>query len=371
MPDPRDARPPGLGPHCVGVRVVVRRVLRGQTGPTGGPAMTDLLGVMESWAPPVTQIRSESGELVEIALADIVTGKPVPPRPQPRMRVSAEVAEVRALAGWPAPEVERLGEWVLRAAGGFSARANSVLAVGDPGLPVPEALGLVEAFYAARGLPPLAQVVVGSPATSRLADVQAAGWVDARPGEQDTAFLLASISAARRAVRGLRPDDDVPATMGTSLSAAWFAGDERAGADPQAAAAVLEGPEQVGFLTLGPPGDVWARGRVAIGTPGEPSADWAGITDVLVSPAHRRHRLAVALIGELLGWAAERGALTAYLQVRGDNPAGLALYDRLGFVEHHRYRYLTPGSRSARPVPPDRRGRTRRAPRRSPGCPSG
>ena len=34
--------PSSLGPSCVGLRVVVRRALPGQTGPTGGPAMTDL-----------------------------------------------------------------------------------------------------------------------------------------------------------------------------------------------------------------------------------------------------------------------------------------------------------------------------------------
>ena len=42
----------------------------------------------------------------------------------------------------------------------------------------------------------------------------------------------------------------------------------------------------------------------------------------------------------LLEWGAERGATTAYLQVLGDNARALALYDGLGFVEHHRYRYL-------------------------------
>jgi ribosomal protein S18 acetylase RimI-like enzyme len=42
----------------------------------------------------------------------------------------------------------------------------------------------------------------------------------------------------------------------------------------------------------------------------------------------------------LAGWAAEQGATTAYLQVLGDNLPALALYERLGFLEHHRYRYL-------------------------------
>ncbi|MDQ6687954.1 MAG: hypothetical protein M3Z50_10190 [Actinomycetota bacterium] len=70
-----------LGPHVVGERVVVRRLLRGETGPSGGPAMTDVLGVMESWADGRTTIRPADGPLVEINVADIVAGKPVPPRP--------------------------------------------------------------------------------------------------------------------------------------------------------------------------------------------------------------------------------------------------------------------------------------------------
>jgi len=35
---------------------------------------------------------------------------------------------------------------------------------------------------------------------------------------------------------------------------------------------------------------------------------------------------------------------TVYLQVRGDNPPALALYERLGFMPHHSYRYLVPGA---------------------------
>ncbi|MEZ5160196.1 MAG: hypothetical protein R2709_05215 [Marmoricola sp.] len=34
-----------LGPHVVDQRVVIRYLLEGQAGPTGGPAMTDVLGV--------------------------------------------------------------------------------------------------------------------------------------------------------------------------------------------------------------------------------------------------------------------------------------------------------------------------------------
>src|SRR6476620_10998400 len=145
--------PPGLGPHCVGQRVVVRLVLPGRTGPSGGPAMTDLLGVMETWQPPTTTVRAEDGTVTEIALVDIVSGKPVPPRPSPRMRVSPEQACRLSNASWPAVHVEPVGDWLLRASGGFSARANSVMAVGDPGVPCESALARTLAFYDEHALP--------------------------------------------------------------------------------------------------------------------------------------------------------------------------------------------------------------------------
>ena len=47
-------------------------------------------------------------------------------------------------------------------------------------------------------------------------------------------------------------------------------------------------------------------------------------------------------MAELLDWGAEQGATTAYLQVEADNDPALALYERLGFVTHHTYRYLAP-----------------------------
>src|ERR1700761_8066463 len=59
---------------------------------------------------------------------------------------------------WRGTDEEALGSWLLRAAGGFTGRANSVLTAGDPGMPLPEAAGRVRAWYTARGLPPMAPV---------------------------------------------------------------------------------------------------------------------------------------------------------------------------------------------------------------------
>lgn len=349
-----DSLPPGLGPHAVGVRVVVRRLVRGETGPTGGPAFTDVLGVLEAWGERVAEVRTAAGEVVRIQIADIVSGKPVPPRPSVRGRVPAGVAERRALASWPATETAPLGEWLLRASGGYSARANSVLADGDPGRPLDEALARVAAFYRARDLPAWAQVVVGSPAHEALAG---AGWVLARPGEEDTVFEVASVAAAHRAVRRSLPPVVPPVRVSPHADAGWLADDDRAVAYGAVATAVLDGPGDVGFVSVVEPGAepgvepgvdradrvdrVVAKGRVARGSGAVPGdEDWAGVTNVWVSPAHRRQGLGTVVMGALLAWAAERGATTAYLQVRGDNPAALAAYHRLGFVAHHAYRYL-------------------------------
>ena len=329
--------PPGLGPHCVGLRVVVRRLLPGLTGPSGGPAMTDLLGVLESWTSTSTVVRAEDGTVTEIALDQIVSGKPVPPRPSPRMRVSAEQACRLSNGSWPAVHTETLGDWLLRASGGFSARANSVMAIGDPGVPFAEAVARTVAFYGRHGLAPWAQIVVGSDTGDRFEE---AGWTVARPGEADSHLQLAPVAQAARAVRRLLPDPAPEVAVRATATPAWLANDERALAHRDAALAVLEGPADVAFVEVpSSGGPLTAKGRIVC------DGDWAGITDVWVSPDHRRHGLGSVVVAALLERAAERGATTAYLQVRGDNAAGLALYGAVGFRTHHTYRYLAaPGA---------------------------
>ncbi len=155
--------------------------------------------------------------------------------------------------------------------------------------------------------------MVGSETAARF---EAAGWVTARPGEADSHFRLASVAQASRAVRRLLPATPPTVRLGTTATPAWLANDSRALAHPDDAVAVLEGPEEVGFVSVLDDEVVVAKGRVAC------DGDWAGITDVWVSPDHRRQGLALAVMAELLEWSAERGAGTAYLQVRGDNAPG-------------------------------------------------
>jgi ribosomal protein S18 acetylase RimI-like enzyme len=79
-----------------------------------------------------------------------------------------------------------------------------------------------------------------------------------------------------------------------------------------------------------------ARGAVTEG--------WLGISCVRVAEAHRRRGLARQVCNTLLGWGAAQGARRAYVQVRAENNAALALYPALGFTEQHRYRYAHIGA---------------------------
>ena len=102
----------------------------------------------------------------------------------------------------------------------------------------------------------------------------------------------------------------------------------------QAARAVLEGPEQVAFVSIGEP--TVAIGRIVV------TGEWAGIACVEVVPDARRQGLAKRIVDTALAWAVEHGADKAYLQTMRSNDAALALYAPYGFVDHHDYRYLQP-----------------------------
>lgn len=271
--------------------------------------MTDLLGEMTSWTASATTVRGVDGREVTIPLADIVSGKPVPARPSVRHRVSARDAHIRSLVMWPDVETAELGDWVLRSSGppvDRVARANSVLAMGDPRVPIAEAVEAVIAFYAARGRQAWAQVEVGGAVDTALST---AGWGPARPGEADTGFEIASVARVLRSLPG-------------SLRG------------PQQVSTERQGPRLLATVA-GPWGPV-ARGRAAV------DGDWVGLHDLWTDAAYRRTGLSSAVVAHLLDAAATEGALTAYLQVREDNAPALALYEGLGFSRHHSYRYLTP-----------------------------
>ncbi|MEA5365819.1 GNAT family N-acetyltransferase [Amycolatopsis sp., V23-08] len=238
---------------------------------------------------------------------------------------AAEMLEIRCSRAWPPLAEEPLGDWVLRWADGFTGRANSALAVGDAGRPVPGALRAVCDFAHDRGIQPMVQVLRDSPNERAIV---AEGWVQAtrhRRGHE-VVVLTASLAAAP-AVDGVTVHDEPPD--------GWWELTLGPGEDTEAARLVLTGGK-VGY------GVATLEGATAGVVRGALVDGWLHVGRLEVAPAFRRRGLASALMAALGTWGVEQGAGRAVLQVAEANSGALALYTGLGYAPHHRYRYWVP-----------------------------
>ncbi|MFJ3581185.1 GNAT family N-acetyltransferase [Streptomyces sp. NPDC090127] len=319
----------------VGKRVSVRYVTN--AGDPGGK-FTDAVGVLTSWDHAVVLITRRTGETVRIAESALVAGKVVPAAPARRRGPAASFEELaRATArGWQPVESEALGEWTLRASHGFTRRANSVLPLGDPGLPTDAALARVRDWYGQRGLTPYVQTSTGAEGTQELlcAELERRGW---------RAEVTAEVQ-----VGGLAPVGDLDADvsrvrLARDVDEAWLRRYNRFG---------VAGPHVLSLLSSGP--SVWFAS--VPGTGGIPAAigrcvvdgRWAGFTAVEVDPEQRRQGLATAVMAALARRALDEGASAAWLQVESDNAGARAMYERMGFAVHHHYHHYRPAEAAGR-----------------------
>lgn len=323
------ALPPDAGgPICesrgmknlLGQRVSVR-LATGGIGPSGGPEFTDVIGVVLDVGPESLRIERRDGSSCVVRRESVAACRVVPDRPIRRRRAQdvsvADLVRVTSRS-WPAIESLPLGDWELRASGGFTRRANSVLADGAPAGDDP--IAAVRAFYSSRGLQPLAQVVIDAPEEEQFF---AAGWEP-----QDGHGLETLVQVADLDVLSLDPE----VAISESASDVWLSRYARTGESVEDARAVLEGVPRVGFLSI----DDRAIARVSV------TGEWAGIAAIEVDPDHRGQGLARRLLTTALAWAGERGADKAFAQITPDNAASLALHADFGFGTHHAYRYLAP-----------------------------
>ncbi|WP_437071714.1 GNAT family N-acetyltransferase [Streptomyces sp. enrichment culture] len=317
----------------VGKRVSVRCVRA--VGDSAGK-FTDTVGVLTSWDDDVLVITRRDGERVRIDASLLVAGKVVPAAPARRKGPSAtyeELAHVCARA-WRPVESERLGDWELRAAAGFTRRANSVLPLGDPGLPLDEALTAVRRWYAERGLPAYVQTATGAAGTEELlcGELAERGWVR----EVTAELWIASLApVADRCEPG-------EVTLSRTADQAWLARYRRKGLSEVALRVLGSGPS-VWFASVPGEGGVPAAiGRLVV------DGRWAGFAAVEVDPGRRRRGLATTVMGALARQALDEGASAAWLQVETDNTAARALYAGMGFAVHHAYHhYREPGTSGA------------------------
>ena len=253
----------------------------------------------------------------------------------PGVPCSPTVDELERLAArtWRGLEEERYGDWLLRAGGGFTGRANSVLVTGAAPETLDRAVATVTRWYHQRGLQPQASVPTpgGEPVDAAL---DTAGWSRL----EDNLVLTAPLRDM--------PPPRVAVDLSPFPDEAWLAGYRYRGTPlPPVARAVLENAEDPVFASvrLDP-----APAPLAAVARGVRVEDWLVVTAVTVDDRYRRGGLATAVMAALGRWGRARGARSCLLQVASSNDPAIALYRRLGFIEHHRYHYRL-GTPPARP----------------------
>lgn len=251
------------------------------------------------------------------------------------MTVYDQIIDLERVAAkhWRGTEETRLGEWLLRAAGGFTGRANSALPLGDAGLPLDTAVDAVADWYRVRGLPPMIAVPLplegDSPARELDALLSERTWAT-RSG---TAFVMVADLPLTRVPPDLARDAEFRADA--EPDDAWLARYHYRGTEQQSPVMrdVLTSAPAQAFTSIRSGTDVLAIARLSI------ADGWAGLTAVEVRSDHRRAGLGTAITAAACAEAASRGVRSVFLQVEADNTAARSLYERCGFRYSHRYHY--------------------------------
>ena len=291
--------------------------------PDGG--YRDILGVLES----PTTIRKRDGSLVNFDPDRIALWRKIQSRVDRAGKgspLSLRIDEIEraASATWPATEQVALGDWLLRASGKFTMRANSALALGNPHIETQEAINKVLAFYKERKLIPTIHIAL--PTYVELdALLESQGW---------TTKIIVHVMVADISLGGLNHGDVGLWEFSHAPSDEWI----RLQKDEGAREIMERYPAIYAGLRVG--GELVAAGRTAN------FEKWTVLTRLFVRPDFRGKGLGKDLVTVLLNEAAKEGATKALLQVDSKNASAIALYKKMGFSLHHafKYRLLTPDS---------------------------
>lgn len=320
-------------PVQVDDRVVVRRLLPDTPG-----HLSDVIGHVVSVDPLVIRPQSVGGfpsqaAGIEIPADMIKIVKKLSPRRVRNSDIRAiELATAKAFPGiehsWSSD-----GQWLLRAGDGVTERSNSAAPLGPSAGFGAVPLDEITEFYRGHDLPLklLLPERIGNPAAKLVAT---GDW------ELGPEIVVMSRDLALPPLPGDAGElrfriDDQPDDAWLNLYN--FRGQPLPRRALELLRTRIDG--QMGFgRLLTPAGETVAITRGTL-TAAADERVFLGYSAVEVAPQWRRRGLGTRLGAEMLRWGAEHGADHAYLQVIASNQAGIGLYGKLGFVEHHRHRY--------------------------------
>jgi GNAT superfamily N-acetyltransferase len=242
---------------------------------------------------------------------------------------SAIALERAGMKAWPGVEMSQHGSWVLRAANGYTKRANSVQPL-DPSDDddLETRIALACDWYAKRELPPIFRITpLASPKLSRALDD--AGWT----AVERSCSLAMAMPEAMPNRRGECLDPFGARYLDTQRTILGYPEErvEKLVSLMRAVAAPM-----VGVV-------LYSEENVAVATSLWAVADGIAVTgNVATDVAQRRTGYGSAVMRTGLAWAKAQGATTAALNVVADNAAGRALYAGLGYQWAFDYAYRYP-----------------------------
>lgn len=242
------------------------------------------------------------------------------------MNINRRIEEM-SLHHWPALSTVHYDGWMLRVAGGYSKRANSVVALYESTLDLDLKIKHCEDFYIAHQLRPVFKVTPF-----------------AQPENLD--ITLEKLSYERideTSVQTMSLDQiGVPSMQGVAIeeriNPGWIESFCRlSGVENKHKSTInrmLSSLMQRACYTR-----IYLEGTVIACGYGVLEEEYIGLYDVVVDSSQRGKGYGEQLIFNLLRWGMERGARFAYLAVVVDNTPAQRLYGKLGFREKYRYWY--------------------------------
>lgn len=290
--------------------------------PAGG--YRDVVGHLKS----ATSLVNRKGQEISFDPAQIFIWREIVQRPTLAGKgtpLTLRVLELDQICNltWPATEnFENLG-WLMRAAGGVTNRANSILPLAaslkaGSLTDFPEKLAAAKEFYQKRNLPTIFQVAL--------------------PTWQALSNKLRSIGAVET-IRGNTMVTDLTSTKqriptGFEIVQSNQVTDEWLEIQPTPGIEKILSECSATYLNLVKNGQAIATCRIAL------AKDWSSITRVFVHNDFRGQGLGKAIVAAALEASFEQSATKALLQVEASNTIAIGVYESLGFNFHHEYSYL-------------------------------
>ncbi|MEF3303961.1 GNAT family N-acetyltransferase [Paenibacillus sp. GYB003] len=234
-----------------------------------------------------------------------------------------------ALNSWPAEHTLLMRGWIVRCAGGYTKRSNSVSPLYDApgqGRQTDELIHACERFYAGRGLDTIFKITPFVRPTDIDSILERRGY---RYADESEVRLLDLRNA---------PAPQRSASVSEEWDDAWH--------DGMASCNRLS-PAQIAVSRRMLRGSVMKQALFTLVSGGVPVAyglgvvqgDYVGLYDIVTDASCRRRGFGEQLALNILQWGKRNGATHSYLQVVRQNEAAVRLYDKIGFRPVYRYWY--------------------------------